>query len=127
MFELIKKKGVPAIFAETTINPALIKTFAQEAASEISTKSTFSDSIGAKVSEKDSYIKIVEVNTLSIIKALGKISVISTKEVNLSERISNLRGVSLKYIIKISLEKEFFIPSIFYNIRVYLYEYLKKP
>ena len=86
----------------------------------------YSDSIGAKVSEKDSYIKIVEVNTLSIIKALGKISVISTQEVNSSERISNLRGVSLKYI-KISLEKEFFIPSIFYNIRVYLYEYLKKP
>ncbi|WP_442948894.1 hypothetical protein [Nostoc sp.] len=87
----------------------------------------YSDSIGAKVSKKDSYIKIVEVNTLSIIKALGKISVISTKEVNSFKRISNLRGVSLKYIIKISLEKEFFIPSIFYNIRVYLYEYLKKP
>ena len=40
LFELIKKIGVPTIFAETTINPALIKTFAQEAASEISTKST---------------------------------------------------------------------------------------
>ncbi|WP_442948893.1 metal ABC transporter solute-binding protein, Zn/Mn family [Nostoc sp.] len=40
LFELIKKKGVPAIFAETTIDPALIKTFAQEGAGEISTKST---------------------------------------------------------------------------------------
>jgi hypothetical protein len=47
------------------------------------------------------------------VKVLGKISAISTKEVNLPERISNLRGVLLKLTLKVSPEKELFIPSIF--------------
>ena len=40
LVESIKKIGVPAIFAETTINPALIKTVARRSRSKISTNST---------------------------------------------------------------------------------------
>ncbi|MEH2446066.1 MAG: zinc ABC transporter substrate-binding protein [Nostoc sp.] len=73
LVESIKKiGGVLAIFAETTINSALIKTFTQEAGVKLVPNQLYSDLIGAKVSEKDFYIKIVEVNISSIIKVLGE-------------------------------------------------------
>lgn len=71
LVESIKKIGVPAIFAETTINPALIKTVAQEAGIKLAPHQLYSDSIGAKGSEGDSYIKMMETNTRSIVEALG--------------------------------------------------------
>ncbi|HEY9799057.1 MAG TPA: metal ABC transporter substrate-binding protein [Leptolyngbyaceae cyanobacterium] len=69
--DLIKKTGVPAIFAETTINPALIKTVAEEAGIKLSPNQLYSDSIGAKGSNGDSYIKMMEANTRAIVEALG--------------------------------------------------------
>ncbi|WP_341531282.1 metal ABC transporter substrate-binding protein [Nostoc sp. UHCC 0302] len=71
LVESIKKIGVPAIFAETTINPALIKTVAQEAGINLAPQQLYSDSIGAKGSNGDSYIKMIEANTRSIVEALG--------------------------------------------------------
>ncbi|QSJ18152.1 metal ABC transporter substrate-binding protein [Nostoc sp. UHCC 0702] len=71
LVESIKKTGVPAIFAETTINPALIKTVAQEANIKLAPRQLYSDSIGAKGSDGDSYIKMIEANTRSIVEALG--------------------------------------------------------
>jgi manganese/iron transport system substrate-binding protein len=71
LVESIKKIGVPAIFAETTINPALIKTVAQEASVKLAPHQLYSDSIGAKGSDGDSYIKMMEANTRSIVEALG--------------------------------------------------------
>lgn len=71
LVESIKKIGVPAIFAETTINPALIKTVAQEAGVKLAPHHLYSDSIGAKGSDGDSYIKMMEANTRSIVEALG--------------------------------------------------------
>jgi manganese/iron transport system substrate-binding protein len=71
LVESIKKIGVPAIFAETTINPALINTVAQEAGIKLAPRQLYSDSIGAKGSEGDSYIKMMESNTRSIVEALG--------------------------------------------------------
>jgi manganese/iron transport system substrate-binding protein len=71
LVESIKKIGVRAIFAETTINPALIKTVAQEAGVELARNKLYSDSIGAKGSDGDSYIKMMEANTRSIVQALG--------------------------------------------------------
>ncbi|MFN6464813.1 MAG: metal ABC transporter substrate-binding protein [Nostoc sp. DedVER02] len=71
LVESIKKIGVPAIFSETTINPALIKTVAQEAGVKLAPNQLYSDSIGAKGSPGDSYIKMMQVNTRSIVEALG--------------------------------------------------------
>ncbi|MEY3221877.1 MAG: hypothetical protein RLZZ203_733 [Cyanobacteriota bacterium] len=71
LVESIKKIGVPAIFAETTINPALIKTVAEEAGVKLAPTSLYSDSIGAKGSNGDTYIKMMVANTRTIVEALG--------------------------------------------------------
>jgi manganese/iron transport system substrate-binding protein len=71
LVESIKKIGVTAIFAETTINPALIKTVAEEAGVKLAPTSLYSDSIGVKGSNGDSYIKMMVANTRAIVEALG--------------------------------------------------------
>ena len=71
LVDSIKKTGVSAIFAETTINPALITTVAQEAGIKLAPRQLFSDSIGAKGSEGDTYIKMIQANTQTIVEALG--------------------------------------------------------
>ncbi|NJM19248.1 MAG: metal ABC transporter substrate-binding protein [Richelia sp. RM2_1_2] len=72
LVEEVKKTGVKAIFAETTINPALIKTVAQEANVKLASQELYSDSIGAPGSEADSYIKMMQSNTRTIVEALSK-------------------------------------------------------
>lgn len=67
----VKQVGVPAIFAETTINPALINTVAEEAGIKIAPQQLYSDSIGAPGSEADTYVKMLVVNTRAIVEALG--------------------------------------------------------
>ncbi|MGD1805148.1 metal ABC transporter solute-binding protein, Zn/Mn family [Dapis sp. BLCC M126] len=67
----IKKTGVPAIFAETTINPKLITTVAEEAGVKLAPRELYSDSIGAPGSEGDSYVKMLISNTQAIVEALG--------------------------------------------------------
>ncbi|WP_437173865.1 metal ABC transporter solute-binding protein, Zn/Mn family [Crocosphaera sp.] len=69
--EAIKKTQVRAIFAETTINPTLIKTVAEEAEVNLAENALYSDSIGAKGSDGDSYIKMLVSNTRTIVEALG--------------------------------------------------------
>ncbi|MFM7408183.1 MAG: metal ABC transporter substrate-binding protein [Cuspidothrix sp.] len=71
LVQSIQKIGVPAIFAETTINPALIKTVAQEAGVKLAPTSLYSDSLGAKGSDGDTYIKMMVANTRAIVEALG--------------------------------------------------------
>jgi len=71
LVEAVKAAGVPAIFAETTINPALITTVAEEAGVKLAPRQLYSDSIGAPGSEGDSYIKMMEANTRTIVEALG--------------------------------------------------------
>jgi manganese/iron transport system substrate-binding protein len=73
--EAIKNTQVPAIFAETTINPLLIKTVAQEAGVKLAPKPLYSDSLGASGTEGDSYIKMLVSNTRTIVEALGGESV----------------------------------------------------
>lgn len=67
----IQQTKVPAIFAETTINPKLIKTVAEEANVKLAAQELYSDSIGAPSSEGDSYIKMMVSNTRTIVEALG--------------------------------------------------------
>lgn len=67
----IRKANVPAIFAETTINPQLIQTVAAEAGVKLAPQELYSDSIGASGSEGDSYINMMVTNTRTIVEALG--------------------------------------------------------
>lgn len=71
LVESVKATGVPTIFAETTINPALIQTVAEEAEVELSPQQLYSDSIGAPGGEGDSYVKMMVSNTRAIVEALG--------------------------------------------------------
>lgn len=71
LVDSVKSLGVPAIFAETTINPALIKTVAEEAGVKLAPKQLYSDSIGAVGSDGDSYIRMMVANTRAIVEALG--------------------------------------------------------
>lgn len=71
LIETIKATGVKAIFAETTINPTLIKTVAEEAGVKLASDKLYSDSIGAKGSNGDTYIKMLKTNTKTIVKALA--------------------------------------------------------
>ena len=67
----IKQTQVPAIFAETTINPRLIMTVAEEAGVKLAPNKLYADSIGIKGKEADSYIKMMVANTKTIVEALG--------------------------------------------------------
>ncbi len=67
----IKKRQIPAIFAETTINPQLIRTVAEEAGVKLAPQQLYSDSIGAPGSDGDSYVKMLVANTKSIVESLG--------------------------------------------------------
>lgn len=67
----IREAQVPAIFAETTINPALITTVAEEAKVKLSERELFSDSLGAPGSDAETYVKMLVANTRSIVEALG--------------------------------------------------------
>jgi manganese/iron transport system substrate-binding protein len=69
--DAVKAAKVPAIFAETTINPALIRTVAEEAGVQLASQELYSDSIGAPGGEGDSYIKMIVANTRTIVEALG--------------------------------------------------------
>jgi len=71
LVEAVKAANVPAIFAETTINPALIRTVAEEAKVELADRQLYSDSIGGPNSDADSYIKMMVANTQTIVEALA--------------------------------------------------------
>lgn len=71
LVESVKASGVPTIFAETTINPALIQTVAQEANVQLAQQELYSDSLGAPGGEADSYLKMMVTNTRTIVEALG--------------------------------------------------------
>ena len=69
--ETIRGLGVPAIFAETTINPRLITTVAEEAGVSLAPTELYSDSIGAPGSDGASYIEMMVANTRAIVENLG--------------------------------------------------------
>lgn len=67
----VKGLGIPAIFAETTINPRLITTVAEEAGVKLAPQQLYSDSIGAPGSNGETYIKMMVTNTQAIVENLG--------------------------------------------------------
>ncbi len=71
LVRVIQNLGVPAIFAETTVNPQLITTVAQEAGVTLAEQELYADSIGAPGSEGDSYLNMMVANTRAIAENLG--------------------------------------------------------
>lgn len=71
MAAAIRQAKVPAIFAETTINPALIETVAAESGVTLAPDKLYADSIGVAGGPAESYVKMLAQNTRSIVRALG--------------------------------------------------------
>ncbi len=71
LVESIKALGVPAIFAETTINPDLMTTVAAEAGVALADAKLYSDSLGPAGSDGDTYLKMMVANTRAITENLG--------------------------------------------------------
>jgi manganese/iron transport system substrate-binding protein len=71
LVESIKGTGVPAIFAETTLNPRLITTVAEESGVRLAEQRLYSDSIGAPDSDGATYLKMMVANTRAIAQNLG--------------------------------------------------------
>jgi manganese/iron transport system substrate-binding protein len=71
LVESVKAARVPAIFAETTINPRLIATVAEEAGVQLAEQELYSDSLGAAGSEAETYVEMMVFNTQSIVENLG--------------------------------------------------------
>jgi manganese/iron transport system substrate-binding protein len=69
--DTIRDLGVATIFAETTINPRLINTVAQEAGVTLAPTELYSDSLGAPGSAGDTYINMMVSNTRAIVENLG--------------------------------------------------------
>jgi ABC-type Zn uptake system ZnuABC Zn-binding protein ZnuA len=65
----IKAQRVPAIFAEASVNPDLIKQVGREAGVTV-VSDLYSDSLGSKNSDGGTYIKMMQSNTKKIVNAL---------------------------------------------------------
>lgn len=65
----IKEQRVPAIFAETSLNPALIRQVGREAGVKV-VDDLYGDSLGTKGSDGATYIKMMDANTAKIVGAL---------------------------------------------------------
>jgi manganese/iron transport system substrate-binding protein len=67
----IQKAEVPTIFAETTTNSKLIQSVAQAAEVRISERRLYTDGLGEPRSDGDTYQKMMEANTRTIVEGLG--------------------------------------------------------
>ncbi len=65
----IKKRGVPAVFIESTINPKLVKQIASDTGAKIGGE-LYADSIGEEGSPGHGYIEMLRHNTDVIVRAL---------------------------------------------------------
>lgn len=71
LVEVVRSAGVPAIFAETTINPELITTVADEAGVILAEQALYADSLGTPDSNGATYIAMMVANTTAIVENLG--------------------------------------------------------
>jgi manganese/iron transport system substrate-binding protein len=71
LIDTIKTMQVPTIFAETTTNPRLLETVAQEAGAKVAAEKLWVGSLGAKGSDVDTYPKMLITNTRIIVEGLG--------------------------------------------------------
>ena len=68
--ELVRSKGAPAVFVESSVNPALVERVARETGVEVAGP-LFTDSIGAPGSPAGSYVGMIQENTRLVVDALG--------------------------------------------------------
>jgi manganese/iron transport system substrate-binding protein len=71
LVDKIRKTKVSTIYAETTLNPQLIKSVAQAANVKISDRQIYADGLGEVNSEGGTYQKMLISNTRSIVEGLG--------------------------------------------------------
>jgi manganese/iron transport system substrate-binding protein len=71
LVKVIKDAKVPTIFAEVTINPKLIETVAKEASVKVSERELFTDGLGEKGTEGETYSGMLIANTRTIVEELG--------------------------------------------------------
>ncbi|MFN6565658.1 metal ABC transporter solute-binding protein, Zn/Mn family [Dendronalium sp. ChiSLP03b] len=67
----IQQAKIPTIFAETTMNPELIQSVAQEVEVKVSEKELYTDGLGESRSDGDTYQKMMVSNTRTIVEGLG--------------------------------------------------------
>jgi manganese/iron transport system substrate-binding protein len=67
----IQQAKVPTIFAETTTNPELIQSLAQDAQVKVSERELYADGLGESRSDADTYQKMMIANTRTIVEGLG--------------------------------------------------------
>ncbi|GAB4349293.1 MAG: zinc ABC transporter substrate-binding protein [Cyanophyceae cyanobacterium] len=67
----IRAASIPTIFAETTVNPALLKTVAAEAGVTLADRELYADSVGAPGSGAETYVMMMVANTRAIVEGLG--------------------------------------------------------
>jgi ABC-type Zn uptake system ZnuABC Zn-binding protein ZnuA len=70
IIELVKERKAPAVFVETSVNPALIEQVARETGVEVAGP-LYSDSIGAKESPAGTFVGTMSENVRMITEALG--------------------------------------------------------
>ncbi len=71
LVKIIKDANVPTIFAEVTINPKLIEIVAKEASIKVSERELFTDGLGEKGTEGETYTGMLIANTRTIVEGLG--------------------------------------------------------
>jgi manganese/iron transport system substrate-binding protein len=71
LVQVIKDARVPTIFAEVTINPKLIEAVAKEANVKVSERELYTDGLGEKGSEGETYVGMLIANTRTIVEGLG--------------------------------------------------------
>lgn len=70
IIEMVKERKAPAVFVETSVNPALIKQVARETGVEVAGP-LYSDSIGAQDGPAGTFVGTVSENVRMITEALG--------------------------------------------------------
>jgi manganese/iron transport system substrate-binding protein len=67
----IKASQVPTVFAERSVNPALIETVAREAGVKVADQSLYADGLGEAGSGAETYDQMLVANTRAIVQGLG--------------------------------------------------------
>ncbi|MBD2438177.1 metal ABC transporter solute-binding protein, Zn/Mn family [Nostoc sp. FACHB-110] len=67
----LRKTEIPTIFTETTNNSQLIQSVAQAAEVKVSERGLYTDGLGEPKSDGDTYQKMLEANTRTIVEGLG--------------------------------------------------------
>ncbi len=71
LVDVVKAAQVPAIFAEVSVNSALIKTVAQDAKVKLAEPELFTDGLGVPGSGAETYEQMLMLNTTTIVTNLG--------------------------------------------------------